>query len=116
MHALLTESAVFKASQFAFCLPLVTSKRSNLRECFHLLIMFESSAAILNHHPPIIARYFINMSRNRVLNVGQEMVLVFGGESLVWECLHPITVISVRSNVCVRPEDGYNMSRNLSPM
>jgi hypothetical protein len=30
--------------------------------------------------------------------------------------LHTSAVISVRSNVCVRPEDGYNMSRNLSPM
>jgi hypothetical protein len=30
--------------------------------------------------------------------------------------LHPSAVISIRSNVCVRPEDGYNMSRNMSPM
>jgi hypothetical protein len=30
--------------------------------------------------------------------------------------LHPSAVISVRSNVCVRPEDGHNMSRNMSPM
>jgi hypothetical protein len=30
--------------------------------------------------------------------------------------LHPSAIISVRSNVCVRPEDGYNMSRNMSPM
>jgi hypothetical protein len=33
------------------------------------------------------------------------------------KCLiHPSAAISVRSNVCVRPEDGYNMSRNTSSM
>jgi hypothetical protein len=30
--------------------------------------------------------------------------------------LHTSAVTSARSNVCVRPEDGYNMSRNMSPM
>jgi hypothetical protein len=30
--------------------------------------------------------------------------------------LHPSAVISVHSYVCVRPEDDYNMSRNMSPM
>jgi hypothetical protein len=30
--------------------------------------------------------------------------------------LHPSAVISVRSNVCIRPEDGYNMSWNMLPM
>jgi hypothetical protein len=30
--------------------------------------------------------------------------------------LHQSAVISVRSNVFVRSEDGYNMSRNMSPM
>jgi hypothetical protein len=30
--------------------------------------------------------------------------------------LDPSAVINVRSNVCARPEDGYNMSRNMSPM
>jgi hypothetical protein len=30
--------------------------------------------------------------------------------------LHPSAVISVRPTVCVRPEHGYNVSRNMSPM
>jgi hypothetical protein len=72
---------------------------------------------MLLHPSAVIMFDFTVISSLVITNILTKLLIKILKTDVDSKCLlHPSAVISVRSNVCVRPEDGYSVSRNMSPM